>query len=161
MLTEKILDAYGKIGVQAIKQRVEVMSATGKTAASIRYESNEDTLIIYGRKFFETIEKGRGPRKSSEEGGFRDSMYEYMVAKGIGADLPEKKRRQLARFLTLKINKEGDKTFKKGGRNVYSDVVNKLVSELRKALIEDFRNSSITLIKNQLQANGAFNSQTA
>lgn len=157
-MLKQILDAYGKLGVQVLRQQLEQVRATGKTAASIRYEATDERLIIYGRGFFKTLEEGRGPRKSSSYGGFDDSMYEYMQAKGIGAGLPEKKRRQLAKFLAYRINKEGDATFKKGGRKIYSDALEKLVSELRKAIINDFKKSSITLLKSQLQSNVAVNS---
>lgn len=158
MAAQEILDAYGKIGVEVLRQQVSTISATGKTANSIRYEVTEDRLQIFGRKFFETIETGRGPRKSSEYGGFNDSMYEYMVAKGIGADLPEKKRRQLAKFLAYRINRDGDKTYQHGGRQVYSEALAKLVEELKKALIADFKKSFITLLKSQFKVNGSIGS---
>ena len=158
MAAQEILDAYGKIGVEVLRQQVSTISATSKTANSIRYEVTEDRLKIFGRKFFETIETGRGPRKSSTYGGFDESMYEYMQAKGIGSDLPEKKRRQLAKFLAYKINKEGDQTYKHGGRQVYSEALAKIVEELKKALIADFKKSFITLLKSQFKVNGSIGS---
>lgn len=140
MLTQ-ILDTYGKIGEESLKQDVDKVSATGKTKASVRYEivkeGTTQSLIWYGRKFFKALETGRGPRKSDQYQEFDVSMYEYMQARGIGADLPEKKRKQLARFLAWKINKEGDKTFKMGGRQVYSDNLNKIVQELIAAVKKD------------------------
>ncbi len=136
-----ILNHYGKLGVTALKQDVQKVSATGKTAESIRYEVESekdfDTLRYLGRKFFKAIETGRGPRKSNEYQEFDVSMYEYMQARGIGSDLPEKKRKQLAKFLAYKINKEGDQTYKKGGRIVYSETLSKLVEELTQALKKD------------------------
>lgn len=137
-----ILKTYGELGTKAIKAEVSKISATGKTAESVEYEvkSDDDTdkLIIYGRAFFSTIETGRGPRKNDSYQGFDKSMLEYMKSRGIGADLPEKKREQLARFLAYKINKEGDKTYKEGGRNVYSNALEKIIKELRIALTKDF-----------------------
>lgn len=133
MLTDT-LNKYGKIGVEALRQDVNKVSATGKTADSIRYEvitsSEYTSLIIYGRAFFKALETGRGPRRSSEDSGFKDYMLEYMRAKGIGSDLSEKKRQQLAKFLVLKINREGDATFKRGGRVVYTPTLEKLKSEV-------------------------------
>jgi hypothetical protein len=78
-------------------------------------------------------------------------MYEYMQARGIGADLPEKKRRNLARFLTLKINKEGDKTFKEGGRIVYSPTITKLVEETKQAVAKLKKKEITSLIVNELK----------
>lgn len=138
-----ILNQYGQIGVEALKEDVSKVSATGKTERSIRYEVEQkgtiSVLRFIGREFFQTLETGRGPRKSSTYGEFDVSMYEYLQARGIGADLSEKKRKQLARFLTWKINKEGDKTFKMGGRIVYSPTLSKLADELKAALAKDIR----------------------
>lgn len=140
-MVKDVLTKYGIIGVQALKQDVQKVSATGETEDSIRFEVSQEgtvtTLFILARAFFSTLETGRGPRKSSEQGNFLDGMWEYMQARGIGADLPEKKRRQLARFLTLKINREGDKTFKQGGRIVYSPTLTKFINELRAAVKKD------------------------
>lgn len=131
-----------------LQQAVEPYSATGKTVKSIRYEVTPFRLQIFGRQFFSAIETGRGPRKSSQYGHFDDSMLEYMNARGIGSGLSEKKRRQLAKFLAHKINKEGDELFKAGGREVYSDKLDAFIVELEKALTKDFVKSSLTSIKN-------------
>lgn len=142
MLTDT-LNKYGKLGVEALRQDVNKVSATGKTADSIRYEvitsSEYTSLTIYGRAFFKALETGRGPRKSSEDSGFKDYMLEYMRAKGIGSDLSEKKRQQLAKFLVLKINREGDATFKSGGRVVYTPTLEKLKSEVIQAAKTEVR----------------------
>jgi len=155
MLVE-ILDTYGKIAVESLKQDVEKVSATHKTSASIHYEVKKEgtaqSLLIYGRKFFKALETGRGPRKNNEYQQYDVSMYEYMQARGIGADLPEKKRKQLARFLAWKINKEGDKTFKTGGRQVYSDNLNRIVQELIAAVKKDTIGMYIAEIRSAAKA---------
>jgi hypothetical protein len=147
----KTLNEYGAGAVQALKNDVSRISATGDTADSIRYEvksdDDSDKLTIFGRAFFSTIESGRGPRQSSTDHGFKDKMLDYMKAKGIGANLTEKKREQLAKFLVYRINKEGDKTFKQGGRIVYSPTLDKLVAELRKELTKDFVQFSLNEIR--------------
>lgn len=138
------LKIFGMQGVAALRHDVERVSATGKTADSIRFEIEIDnggktiTLRFLARQFFKALETGRGPRKNSTYQEYDLSMYEYMQARGIGADLPEKKRRQLAKFLTYKINKEGDSVFKSGGRVVYSPTLTKLVSEIKSAIVSDF-----------------------
>lgn len=138
MSAETILRAYGEKGVQLLKTSIAPIRATGKTEQSIRFESDANHLRILARGFFTTIETGRGPRKSAAKGDFLENMLDYMRARSIGADLTEKKRRQLARFLTLKINREGDKTYKKGGREIYSEKLDTLVKELSKELTKDF-----------------------
>ena len=154
-----ILNKYGAAGVALMKAAIRPLDATGKTSASLFYEVTVENgsvkLVIYGREYMKTLETGRGPRRSNTYGGFDSSMLEYMKAKGIGADLTEKKRAQLARFLTLKINKEGDLTFKKGGRIVYSDDLKKFVEELKQVLLKEYRNDFVISIRN------AFNKQKA
>lgn len=140
-MTQDILNRYAIIGVELLKALVSRVSATNKTKDSIRAEVPPNRLLLFAREFFEALETGRGPRKSDEQGDFKDSMLEYMKAKGIGNDLDEKKREQLARFLTYRANKEGDALWKKGHggkvRNVYSDELDKFVSELTDKIIED------------------------
>ena len=137
------LKKFGLIGVQSLRQDVEKVSATGKTADSIRFEVSVEnngnlTLIFYGRKFFKTLETGRGPRRSHTYGEFDLNLIDYMNARSIGSDLSDKKKKQLAKFLAYKINKLGDSTFKKGGRVVYSPGLSKLVSEIKSAITKDF-----------------------
>jgi hypothetical protein len=136
-----ILIKYGQLGVEAIKQAVGKISATGETAHSVHFKVQAQgaitTLTIYGRKFFKAIETGRGPRKTTKDSGFKDYMMKYMRAKGIGSGLSPKKFEQLAKFLVLKINKEGDKTFKQGGRLVYTPVLEKLKKEVVKAVSKE------------------------
>lgn len=155
-MLSQVLDNYGNLGVAALKQDVDKVSATGKTAASIRYEVvQKDTmqsLVIYGRQFFKALETGRGPRKSNQYQEFDVSMYEYMQARGIGSDLPEKKRKQLARFLAWKINKEGDKTYKAGGRIVYSPTLTRIIEELTEAVKKDRIGMFISEIRSAAKA---------
>ena len=130
----ELLDKYGKIAVALLQSLVP--KATGKTANSIRYEVYPERLVVFGRAYFQTLETGRGPRKDSSYGGFDKSLLEWMAARGIGAGLTDKKKQQLARFLSYKINKEGDKTFKAGGKDVYSVAVAKFIEELKKEVIK-------------------------
>lgn len=138
-----ILNNYGIFGVQMLKANIEKVSATGKTAASINFEvtskNDSDTLTIYGREFLSAIETGRGPRKNSQQGNFQDNLEEWMQARGIGSDLDDKGRKRLAAFFRWKINKEGDKTYKEGGRDVYSNDLEKYIASLKEALVKDFR----------------------
>lgn len=146
---------YGKLGVTLLQEAVRPYSATNKTEKSIKYQvdSQEEVvrLALYARPFFSTIETGRGPRKSNDYQGFDDSMLEYMEARGIGSDLNEKKRKQLARFLTLKINREGDKTYKAGGREVYSKDIEKFVREFKDQIKQEFKNQTIKEIRKQFK----------
>jgi hypothetical protein len=151
----KILEQYGNLGVEGIKADVQKVSATGKTAESVRHEvTYKDPiwkLTFYARAFFKALETGRKPRESTEYQEFDVSMLEYMQARGIGSDLSDKKKKQLAKFLAYRINKEGDKTYKQGGRIVYSQTLSKLVDELidalKKDVIRNYVNENIKLNK--------------
>lgn len=149
MLT--ILNQYGKLGVELLQQAVEPVSATHKTQRSIRYEASmrDDfyRLSFFARGFFSAMETGRGPRKSSTPGGFNENLEDWMRARGIGSDLSEKKFKNLAKFLAYKINKEGDDTYKKGGRIVYTPTIKKIIDEVRRAVTQEFVASTVTRIK--------------
>lgn len=138
MSVVSVLTKAGLAGVAELKRVVTPYSATGETVNSIRFEivqtGTKVSLRILGRKFFKALETGRGPRKSTQYQEYDLNILEYMKARGIGADLTEKKRKQLAKFIAYKINKEGDATFKKGGRIVYSPVITKLIAELTQAV---------------------------
>lgn len=151
--TVKTLHAYGHLGTELLKLAVGKVSATGETEKSIRYDVIEKEgstrFRLIGRKYFSAIETGRGPRKSSTDGGFKNHMLKYMEARGIGADLTPKKREQLARFLVYKINKEGDQTFKDGGRIVYSKELQKFIEELKEAVAKTKKDYVLSVIRNE------------
>lgn len=142
-MIQEILEQYAPIGVEVLRQNVMLIQGTGKTADSINSEVLPNRLLLKARGYFAALETGRGPRKSSEKGSppFTDSMLEWMKARGIGGDLSEKKRRQLARFFTYKINKEGDSLWKKGHgakvRDIYSSQLQRFVDELTKVIAEE------------------------
>lgn len=140
---QKILTDYGKLGVMALRQDVEKYSATGKTADSIRFELSIEsdgtiTLTFLARAYFKAIETGRGPRKSSEYQEYDLSLLDYMEARGMLSGLTDKQKKAKAKSLAWYINTHGDATYRKGGREVYSNTLIKLVSELKRAIISDF-----------------------
>lgn len=155
--TVNILKAYGAVAVQAIKQDLEKVKATGKTQASIRFdvksEGATDTLFIYGRPFTPAVETGRGPRKSSELGNFQDNMLEWVRIRFPGLD--NKKQIRLAKFFRWKINKQGDKTHRQGGREVYSHTLDKVTEEIKMEVKKDFRINFSNFIKNSLRGSNA------
>lgn len=154
-----ILSKWGKIGVEQIKTAVAPLSTTNETVNSVRDEVSgtptSDTLKILGRPYFSTLETGRGPRKSAQEGGFKDNLEQYLKLK----NLPTKKSKTgvtyyqigpywfSAKSLAWKINKEGDKTYREGGREVYSEVLAKFVEELKAAIREEYRSKFMVQIK--------------
>lgn len=140
----RLVTEYGKLGVMALRQDVEKLSATGDTADSIRFEvfqdSNGDiTLTFLARAFFKALETGRAPRKSGQYQEFDLNLLEYMEARGMVSGLTDKQKKTKAKSLAWYINKYGDSTYRKGGRIVYSPTITKLVIELKRAITQDFR----------------------
>jgi hypothetical protein len=137
MLSDILKQQVG-IGVDIVKQQVAKYSATNKTVNSIEGTSDDKSLQILGRAFIKSMETGRGPRKSTTDGGFKDSMLEYIKVRGMGLGLSEKQQENLAKFLVLKINKEGDQLYKMGGgRDVYTKAVEKFAANLEN-IVTDF-----------------------
>lgn len=159
-MLKQVLDQYGRLGVEALKEDIAGLSTTNKTAESIRYEITEKDevvrLQILARAYFSTLETGRGPRKSSTDGGFKDNLTEYLDAKGFVTKTSKSGIKYYkigdnwysAKSLAWKINKEGDKTYRSGGRVVYSPTITKLAQEIITAVKRDFIQSTITRIRN-------------
>jgi len=150
--TLTILNNYGRIGVELLKFAVEKVTATGKTSKSIHFETDSnnetDRLTFFAREFFGTLESGRGPRKSSGYGKFDKSLLEYLEARGLVSGLTQKQKESKAKSLAWYINKHGDKTYRDGGREVYSKQLDKLVEEMTKVITKDTKDLYIKEIRN-------------
>lgn len=141
MSVHSVLTTYGQIGTQVLKQAVAPLDATGKTQASIHFDVDEEnTLRFYAREFFKLLEKGIAP---SNKEGIKPSreMIEFMTeyARVRGMENPEK----AAWAISVKQLKQGDKTYKQGGRMVYSDVMNTFERDLKEAMNKDFKKTII------------------
>lgn len=132
-----LLRAYGELGVQMLKGLVP--KVTGKTANSIRYEATENRLIIYGREFFRAMETGRSPRRSNSYGGFDENLSGWLRAKGFPTKTTKSGKMYYRigdqwytpESLAWKINKQGDKTFRMGGKDVYFSQLERFIAELK------------------------------
>lgn len=147
MSINSVLNTYGQIGVQLLKQALSSVRATGKTERSITYEITDDNkLIIYAREFTQLIEKGIKPSGKNPPPEMIQLLTEYAQARGM-AD-PKKAAWGIAKT----ILKEGDKTHKRGGRIVYSDVLQTFQKEFKKALIESEKKTIQEEISRKLNA---------
>jgi len=157
---ESILNQYGKLGVAQIQQDLMPYSKSGETVKSVHFEvfsqSTVDRLVILARAYIATIESGRPPRKSNSYEGFDLSLDQYLDKLG----LPTKKSKTgvkyykigefwfSAKSLAWKINKEGDKTYREGGRVVYSPTVIALIDAIKKSVRQEFKIQFVRTIKN-------------
>lgn len=147
-MTQDILEKYAPIGVEVLKMNVSKVGATGKTSESIHSVVEPDRLLLLARGYFKALETGRGPRESSEYGGFDKSLEEWLAVKfqsktsktgnkyyKIGESWVS------AKSLAYKINTVGDKLWRQGHgdkvRDVYSDALDKFVAELIQAVKKD------------------------
>jgi len=143
---DNILNKYGQVGVQLLKNAISGLKATGKTEQSLRYEVIQEpgvsTLTIYGREFFKALETGRGPAERSGPPGFPERLEEYMQARGFPSKTSKKGVKYWrigdnwysGKSLAYKINTQGDRTYRTGGRQVYSDDLSKFVEELKQVV---------------------------
>jgi len=142
----EILNAYGQIGVTRVKQLLEQVRATGKTINSVKYEVTKtatmDRLVIKARPFTSAIETGVSPTTKGVHPDMIASLTEYAQARGIGNP------KSAAWAIAKTIQKEGDKTYKRGGRDVYSSGVIELVDEIKKSIRKEFKIKATSLIKN-------------
>lgn len=138
-----ILDRYGPIGVDVLKNALNSVRATGKTQASISFKvtstNDYDKLTFFAREFMELIEKGRRPTTKKPSPEMIENLAEYARARGI-TSLKGKpaKPEQVAWAIATVINREGDKTYRMGGRVVYSELLDKFIDELKEVLKKDF-----------------------
>lgn len=123
IVTSKFLESAVDILTQAVSKH----SATGKTADSIYsvLKDSDDGINakIYARGFFSVLEQGRRPTSKKPSPEMIANHEEYAKARGM--DDPKK----AAWAIATKINKEGDKTFQAGGREVYSKELDEKVEE--------------------------------
>lgn len=144
--TNEILQAYAPIGVDVVKKALEEVRASGKTINSVIAEvSRKDTvdrLQILARPYTNRIEKGIGPTTKGPSSEMIQNLTEYARARGM--ENPERAAWALAK----KIQKEGDKTHKAGGRIVYSDDVDKFVKEVTGKIKSNWKVIFTSTIKN-------------
>lgn len=141
--------------VGMLKSKVGAISATGKTVASIHDVVKPTRLTIYGRGYFDKLETGRGPRKSSAYSNFDTNLEEYLQARGFPSKVSKSGRKyykignswSTAKSLAYKINKQGDATFRKGGRMIYSDELARLEQSLKNDIFKQAKKDFITSLQ--------------
>lgn len=103
-------------------------TASGRTARSLEVVDENDSLALYGRKAFGTMETGRKGGRVPRN--FSDILYQWSLDKGI-AFSDERERRSFAYLLAKKIQKEGTELFREGGRaDVYSNEIQQTVENI-------------------------------
>lgn len=142
---KEVLEVYGSIGAQLLKDAIDQVSATHRTVESIRYEvtstDTADRLQLIGRAYIELIEKGRGPTDKGPSSDMIELLTEYAQARGM------ENPKSAAWAIAKTINKEGDRTFRMGGRDVYSSELANFVEELKQEISKTFVGNYLSEIK--------------
>lgn len=124
-----ILDGLLADMVQGIKHNARMAGkvASGRTLASLHYEVDPLTdgaveATLWGRKFFATLETGRGPARrrgsDAERARWQATMKEWCRIRGFPASgLTDAQYERAAAFLRWYINKHGDRLYREGGRH--------------------------------------------
>lgn len=115
--------------VTIMSRSISKLSASGDTERSIRSEvrdSDEGGVQsqIFARGFTSLLEKGRGPTSKKPSPEMIENLTEYAKARGM--ENPEK----AAWAIAIQINRDGDKTYQKGGRDVYTEAMDKEIDKL-------------------------------
>jgi hypothetical protein len=143
-----ILNAYGKIGVQLAKNSLEYSKATGKTINSVKYEvsanDNKERLVIKARPFTSALETGIKPVSAGSKPGIPPEMIENLTeyARARGMEKPESAVWGIAKT----IKKVGDKTYRMGGKDVYSEAMEGLAKEITEAITKEFIREAKTIL---------------
>lgn len=157
----ELFETWGKKGVALFRAAVAPYSVTGKTMESIKYEASENRLVITGRGYFEALETGRGPRKSSTYSGFDMNLDEWAQARGFQSKKSKSGTTYYninghwfsSKAIAWKINTKGDKKHRTGRVDVYSSKKDEFIEQLTQAVAKEntnnFKEKVLNLFKNE------------
>jgi len=127
-----ILNQYGGGLVNEIKNSISSKSATGKTAATLKYtvtrEGTKDILRVTGRPYIMALETGRKatPQYTKPSFAFVQNIRDWLKAKGSDQGL--------AYAIAKSIHKKGTK----GTPGIISVPVDSYVEQIKQAVTKEF-----------------------
>ena len=126
---KEILSKFGMDSVEIIQSNMDKnqLNATGKTRASIKSKATDSRVVVDAAGHIWTLERGRGPRVSTTESNFRNSLQDWLRARGLQTSFG-RTIEQSSRSLQYLINKQGTKLFRQGGRK---DIITPIFDESR------------------------------
>lgn len=111
-------------------------NASGKTSRSLEVVVDENSGTLFGRQAFGTVETGR--RAGRVPYGFTEIIYQWMQDKGvhaksIGRSSQRSADRSMAYHIAKKIEREGSKLYREGGRvDIYSNVLPVTIEQVKR-----------------------------
>lgn len=126
--------------------RFGAMNASGRTAASLSYELDDNGGRIYGAGYIFALEFGRKPTTGAGSGGesLKDRIRVWIDEKGIqpnpGSNGKPVSKDSLAFLISRKIHNEGTILYKQGAQSgILTDVINEQAADqLSEALFYEF-----------------------
>ena len=115
-------------------------NATGETGRSLRVQMNPDGGTLFGRKFFSTLEVGRGPTHdfTPHNPTLFQRIMQWVQAKGLVPDDPKMSQSSLAYAITNKIHRQGTVLFRTRQRqDIYSSAMQRAVKNINTRLLEE------------------------
>lgn len=115
-------------------------NATGETGRSLRVQMNPDGGTLFGRKFFSTLEVGRGPTHdfTPHNPTLYQQILKWAQARGLVPDDPKMSQTSLAWAITQKIHEQGTLMFRTRQRqDIYSSAMQRAIKNINARLLEE------------------------
>lgn len=152
------IEAFAETAIKQIQDNIRnkpvyrgtPANASGKTANSLAYEWQGDTMIISGIGHIFALEFGRKPSSAGGAGGesLRDRIRTWIDDKGIGAGMNEKEKNSLSWAISTNIHKKGTLLYQSGQQSgTLSEAVNEeKIINLSKELLDLFSIEATSLL---------------
>lgn len=110
-------------------------TASGRSERSLNVQDEGDSIVLYGRKAFGTLERGTPPLGDRIQTlPFAHILHRWAMDKGISFS-DDKERSSFAFALAKKIKREGSALYRDGGRaDVYSNEIPKTLERINQSL---------------------------
>lgn len=110
-------------------------TASGRSERSLVVEDEGESIALYGRKYFGTLETGRRPIGDVKPSrSFVEILYQWSIDKRISFG-NDRERWSFAYALGRSIHKQGTLLHQQGGRaDVYSNEIPQAVENINKSL---------------------------
>lgn len=153
MRTDRLVTATVSAALERIKAQISQnidtlgLRASGKTQASMHVEQTDHGGILWGRTYFQGLEKGSAPAQRGA--WFRAVIKQWIIDKGLTIDTrsyktPEAALDSAAYLISRAIMRNGTVTFQQGGRkDVYTPAITDGVAELRKSLAVEVKRTIV------------------
>lgn len=116
------------------RQRQSGQQTTGKTARSLRVETDETHGTLYGASYIGTLERGRQGGKVPQ--GFRHIIAQWAKDKGLSFG-SESELKRFAYFVSKHIAESGTQLYRRGGRtDILTEPIERFTKRMNEQLAE-------------------------